>query len=132
MSTHTLDLTGKVAVVTGINREIGASLALTFAKAGATVVGVYYGEKERVDPVCAEANAHGATLDAIEADLRSVAENARVIAHSTQHHGGLDVFVANSGVTVFGDFLTMTESDWHHVMDLNLKGTFFEIGRAHV
>lgn len=130
MSTHSLTLTGKVAVVTGINREIGASIALTFAKAGAMVVGVYFGEKERVDPVCADALQHGATLTAIEADLRSVAENVRVVEYAAHHFGGVDIFVANSGVTVFGDFLAMTEADWHHVMDLNLKGTFFGIQAA--
>lgn len=130
MSTHTLELSGKVAIVTGINREIGASIALTFAKAGATVIGVYFGEKERVDPVCATAQQHGATLTAIEADLRSVAENTRVVDYAISHCGGVDIFVANSGVTVFGDFLAMTESDWHHVMDLNLKGTFFGIQAA--
>lgn len=125
-----LSLSGKVAVVTGINREIGASIALTLAKAGATVVGVYYGEKERVDPVCADAQAHGATLDAIAADLRIVAENIRVVDYTTRTYGGVDIFVANSGVTVFGDFVDMTEADYHHVFDLNLKGTFFGIQAA--
>lgn len=130
MSTHTLSVTGKVAVVTGINREIGAAIALTLAHAGATVVGVYHGEKERVDPVCTTAYAAGATIDAIEADLRSVAENVRIIAYAIQHYGGVDIFVANSGVTVFGNFVDMNEADWHHVMDLNMKGTFFGIQAA--
>ena len=130
MPNHTLDLSGKTAIVTGINREIGASIALTFAKAGATVVGVYYGEKERVDPVCADAQQHGATLVAIEADLRIVAENVRIVEYAITQFGGIDIFVANSGVTVFGRFVDMTEADWHHVMDLNLKGTFFGIQAA--
>lgn len=130
MTTHNFDLSGKIAIVTGINREIGASIALAFAKAGAKVVAVYFGEKERVDPICAEARQLGCILDAIEADLRSVAENTRVVEYALSRYGGIDIFVANSGVTVFGDFLDMTEADWHHVMDLNLKGTFFGIQAA--
>jgi NAD(P)-dependent dehydrogenase (short-subunit alcohol dehydrogenase family) len=97
MSTHTLTLTGKVAVVTGINREIGASIALTFAESCALVVGVYFGEKERVDPVCADAQQHGATLTAIEADLRIVAEHVRVVGHGVFTNTVGLIFVANSG-----------------------------------
>jgi 3-oxoacyl-[acyl-carrier protein] reductase len=122
----TFDFAGNVAIVTGINREIGASIAVAFANAGARVVGVYYGEYDRVAPIIAATP----TIDAIEADLREVAENHRVVAHATATYGGVDVFVANSGVTVFGSIVEMTEAHWHQVFDLNMKGTYFGIQAA--
>jgi NAD(P)-dependent dehydrogenase (short-subunit alcohol dehydrogenase family) len=70
------------------------------------VVGVYYGEYERVAPIIA-ANPH---IDAIAADLREVAENYRVVAYATATYGGVDAFIANSGVTVFGSIVEMTDS----------------------
>ena len=122
----TFDYAGKVVIVTGINREIGASIAAAFANAGAHVVGVYYGEYERVAAIIAATPA----IDAIEADLRAVAENYRVVAHATAAYGGVDFYIANSGVTVFGPIVEMTEAHWHDVYDLNMKGTYFGIQAA--
>lgn len=126
----TFDFAGKVVVVTGINREIGASIALAFAMAGATVVGVYYGEAERVTPIVASAMSCGAQIDAIEADLCDVSENYRIVAYASARYGGVDIFIANSGVTVFGSIIDMTEAHWHQVFDLNLKGTYFGVQAA--
>ncbi len=122
----TFDYAGKVVIVTGINREIGASIAHAFAQAGAHVVGVYYGEYERVAAIIAATPA----IDAIEADLRAVAENYRVVAYATATYGGVDFYIANSGVTVFGPIVEMTEAHWHDVYDLNMKGTYFGIQAA--
>jgi NAD(P)-dependent dehydrogenase (short-subunit alcohol dehydrogenase family) len=76
----TFDFAGKIVIVTGINREIGASIAVAFANAGARVVGVYYGEYDRVAPIVA-ANPH---IDAIAADVGvitcTISPNNQVIA----------------------------------------------------
>lgn len=124
-ATVNVRLDGKRALVTGINREIGAAIAKSLCHAGCEVVGAYFGEQDRVDAFVAEladANLH---IHTIEADLRQVAENQRLIASASTVLGGIDIFVANAGVTVFGPITQMSESDYDTVFDLNVKGTYF-------
>jgi len=123
--TPPLSLTNQRAIVTGINREIGATIATTLALAGCRVVGVYFNEVERVTPVVAAIAAAGGMLHAIHADLRHVSENERIVAEAVRILGGLDIFVANSGVTVFGPIEQMNEQSWDNVFDLNVKGAYF-------
>lgn len=113
------------AVVTGINREIGAAIATTLVAAGCHVVGVYYNEYERVAPIVQSVTDAGGILHAIHADLRHVDENQRIIDEAVRLLGGVDIFVANSGVTVFGPIEQMNEQAWDEVFDLNVKGAYF-------
>jgi NAD(P)-dependent dehydrogenase (short-subunit alcohol dehydrogenase family) len=118
-------LQGKRALVTGINREIGAAIAQTLAHAGCHVVGAYYGEYDRVAPLLHIPYANHGQLVAIDADLTKVSEHQRLVAETVSHLGGIDIYVANAGVTVFGPVTEMTESQWDSVFDLNVKGTYF-------
>lgn len=116
---------GQRALVTGVNREIGAAIARQLCHAGCHVVGAYYGEWERVQTLVDTLARDGYTLHTISADLRSVSENQRLVAETAAILGGIDIFVANAGVTVFGPITSMSESDWDTVFDLNVKGTYF-------
>ncbi|WP_407572553.1 SDR family NAD(P)-dependent oxidoreductase [Deinococcus altitudinis] len=118
-------LQGKVAIVTGGSREIGAAMASALARAGASVVVAHHGEAEQAEAVVSRLRAAGGQAVAVSADLSSVAENRRLVEHAAGTFGRLDIFVANAGLTTWGSFLDADEATWDTVVDLNLKGSFF-------
>ena len=121
----TLLLSGKRALVTGVNREIGATIAQMLAHAGCRVVGGYYGEYDRVAPLLHTTYANHGHLEAVEADLTQVSEHQRLVGEAVTRLGGIDIYVANAGVTVFGPLAQMTEAEWDTVFNLNVKSTYF-------
>ena len=118
-------LQGRVAIVTGGSREIGAAMAGALAGAGAAVVIAYQGASALAETVVARIRATGGQARAQQADLSSVADNQRLVAQTVEAFGQLDIFVANAGLTMWGPFLDVDEATWDTVVDLNLKGSFF-------
>lgn len=118
-------LAGRVAVVTGANAEIGAAVAEALGRAGASVLLSYHGEVAHAGEVAARLRAAGGPAELHPADLSRVPDNQALVARALGLWGGLDVFVANAGVTVESPFLETTEAQWDTVADLNLKGSFF-------
>lgn len=118
-------LAGKVAIVTGASREIGAAMAETLGQAGAAVVVAHYGEAELAGTVAERIVARGGQAQAVEADVSQVAESRRLVQSAVAAFGRLDIFVANAGLTMWGPFLEVDERTWDTVADLNLKGSFF-------
>jgi NAD(P)-dependent dehydrogenase (short-subunit alcohol dehydrogenase family) len=118
-------LSGKVAIVTGGSREIGAAMAEALAGAGAAVVIAHHSSPELAEQVVGRIRAAGGRAVAEEADLASVADNLRLVARAVEAFGRLDIFVANAGLTMWGPFLEVDEATWDGVVDLNLKGSFF-------
>ena len=118
-------LQGKVAIVTGGSREIGAAMATALAQAGASVLVAHHGEPERAEAVVSRIRAAGGHAISAPADLSSVAENQRLVSRAVDEYGQLDIFVANAGLTTWGPFLGVEEATWDTVVDLNLKGSFF-------
>jgi NAD(P)-dependent dehydrogenase (short-subunit alcohol dehydrogenase family) len=118
-------LQGKVAIVTGGSREIGAAMAEALAGAGAAVVIAHHAEPELAEVAVARIREAGGQAITEVADLSSVAENQRLVARAVEAFGRLDIFVANAGLTIWGPFLEVDEATWNTVVDLNLKGSFF-------
>ncbi len=118
-------LEGKVAIVTGGSREIGAAMSEQLAGAGAAVVVAYHGEPERAAAVVARIHADGGRALAVAADLASIADNQRLVVRAVETFGRLDIFVANAGLTMWAPFLDVDEATWDSVVDLNLKGSYF-------
>jgi NAD(P)-dependent dehydrogenase (short-subunit alcohol dehydrogenase family) len=120
-----MDLQGKVAVVTGTNREIGATMGEALAQASAAVLVAHYGEAERVAATIERITAAGGQAVAYDADLRSVAANQALVAKAVEIFGRVDIFAANAGLTIEAPFLATDESTWNTLVDLNLKGSYF-------
>lgn len=118
-------LQGKVAIVTGGSREIGAAMAQALAGAGAAVVIAHHGASELAEAAVARISVAGGQALAHQADLSSVADNQRLVAQAVEAFGRLDIFVANAGLTMWGPFLQVDEAIWDTVVDLNLKGSYF-------
>jgi NAD(P)-dependent dehydrogenase (short-subunit alcohol dehydrogenase family) len=120
-----VDLEGRVAIVTGASRELGAAMATALAASGAAVVVAHHGETNRAEAVVARISSEGGTAHAFDADLSTVATNRELVDHATVAFGRLDVFVANAGLTRWAPFLETDEATWDTVAGVNLKGSFF-------
>ncbi len=121
----TSDLTGRVAIVTGASREIGAAMATGLARRGAAVLVAHHDEPALADATVAAIVRTGGRALAHDCDCSRVDANAAMVARAVEAFGRLDLFVANAGLTSWGAFLDYTEEAWDTVADLNLKGSFF-------
>jgi 3-oxoacyl-[acyl-carrier protein] reductase len=117
-----LDLSGKVAVITGASRGIGRQTALTLAGAGATVVLTSRGDA--AEAVAAEVTAAGGQALALAADVSDAEAVKRVIDTTNERFGRLDILVNNAGITRDQLLLRMKRDDWDAVVATNLTGTF--------
>jgi tetrahydroxynaphthalene reductase len=102
-------LDGKVALVTGSGRGIGAAIATELGRCGAKVVVNYANSKESADKVVDEIKSLGTDAVAFKANVRNVAETTKLMDEAVAHFGGLDIVVSNSGVVSFGHFGDVTE-----------------------
>jgi 3-oxoacyl-[acyl-carrier protein] reductase len=115
-------LTGKVAVVTGASKGIGASIALHLAAEGAAVVVNYASSKEGADRVVGEINGNGGKALAVRADLSKEADVRRLFAETKQAFGKLDILVNNAGIYEFAPIENVTAEHFHKQFNLNVLG----------
>jgi 3-oxoacyl-[acyl-carrier protein] reductase len=113
-------LAGKVALVTGASKGIGASIAKHMAAEGAAVVVNYSSSKEGADRVVAEITANGGKAIAVQADVTKAAETERLFADAKKAFGRLDILVNNAGVYEFLPIEGITEEHFHRLFDLNV------------
>ncbi|HEU4368776.1 MAG TPA: glucose 1-dehydrogenase [Methylomirabilota bacterium] len=113
-------LEGKVAIVTGASKGIGASIARHLAAEGAAVVVNYASSKEGADRVVAEIVGSGGRALAVQANVAKQAEIGRLFAATRQAFGRLDILVNNAGVYEFSPLEDVTEEHFHRQFDLNV------------
>jgi 3-oxoacyl-[acyl-carrier protein] reductase len=117
-----LQLNGKVALITGASRGIGAAVAIELAREGMQVCLVAR-DQSKLDEVAASlTNSTGVQVQTLTADLRDPAEPARVVAEAVARFGQLDLLVNNAGATKRADFFTLTEEDWQDGFALKFHG----------
>jgi len=115
-------LTGKVAIVTGASKGIGAQIAKALAGAGASVVVNYASSREGADKVVAEIIQRDGRAVAIEADVSKAADIARLFSETKRAFGRVDVIVNNAGVYKFDALETVTEDEFHREFNINVLG----------
>ena len=115
-------LTGKVAVVTGASKGIGAGIAKGLAAEGASVVVNYSSSKEGADRVVAEITSKGGKALAVQGDVSKSAEVQRIFAETKKAFGRLDVLVNNAGVYQFAALGEITEEQFHKQFNTNVLG----------
>jgi acetoacetyl-CoA reductase/3-oxoacyl-[acyl-carrier protein] reductase len=119
------DLTGRVALVTGGTRGIGAAICHSLAADGAVVAAGFTHNRERADELRHEIAAAGGTLSLHQGDVGKWEECQRVVHEVIAEHGRLDILVNNAGVTVDKPVWKMSVDDWHKVLRVNLSGSFY-------
>jgi 3-oxoacyl-[acyl-carrier protein] reductase len=118
-------LTGKVAVVTGASKGIGAAIAKSLAKDGASVVVNYASSAKQAQAVVAEIKAAGGAGKAVRADVSKPAESKQLVDATVAEFGRIDILVNNAGVYEFLPLPAITEAHFDRMFDLNVKGLLF-------
>jgi 3-oxoacyl-[acyl-carrier protein] reductase len=118
-------LTGKVAVVTGASKGIGAEIARELAAEGASVVVNYSSSKEGADRVVAEIVANGGKAVAVHANMTKKPDIERLFAETKKAFGKADILVNNAGVYEFAPLVEVTAEHFHKMFDLNVLGLLF-------
>lgn len=115
-------LTGKVAVVTGASKGIGASIAKHLAAEGASVVVNYASSKSGADKVVGEITAQGGKAIAVQGSVAKKADVERLFAETRKAFGQTDILVNNAGVYEFGPLEQISEDHFHKQFDTNVLG----------
>ena len=128
---YDIDLSGRVAFVTGASSGLGAQFARTLARAGAGVV-LAARRLERLKTLRAEIEAAGGDAHVVELDVTDPDSIKAAVAHAETEMGTIDILVNNSGVSTTQKLIDVTPDDFDYVMQTNTRGAFFvaqEVGR---
>jgi 3-oxoacyl-[acyl-carrier protein] reductase len=124
------ELTGKVAIVTGASKGIGAGIAKGLGAAGAAVVVNYASSKEGADRVVAEIAAKGGKAIAVQGDVSKAADIKRLFAATKRAFGSVEILVNNAGVFEFDPLEAVTENEFHRQFNINVLGTILATQEA--
>lgn len=119
-----MQLTDKVALVTGASRGIGRAIALLMAKQGADVVVNYSGSEGAAQETVDAILAMGRKAIKIKANVGNAEEVAAMVDEAHTTFGRIDILVNNAGITHDGLLMRMKDSDWDDVININLKGVY--------
>jgi 3-oxoacyl-[acyl-carrier protein] reductase len=117
-------LAGKLALVTGGSRGIGAAIAGDLAGAGARVVVSYQERRDAADAVVAAIRASGGVAEAVAFDVADAPAVDAAVRDIAARLGNVDILINNAGVSADGLILRTSEAEWDRVLDVNLKGVF--------
>src|SRR5262249_51742627 len=123
-------LVGKVAVVTGASKGIGAGIARELAEAGASVVVNYASDRAGADQVVADGTRGGGKAVAVQGDVSKAADVKRLLAEAARSFRRVDVLVNNAGVYRFAPIEQVTEEEFHRQYSINVLGTILSIQEA--
>ena len=117
-------LTGQVALITGAAKRIGRSIALRLADDGAEIVVNYASSKPEADMLVAEIKSAGRRAIAVQADVSHRSDVQKLFSVTENEFGRLDILVNNAGTFFPAKFEELTEEQWDHILNVNLKSQF--------
>ncbi|GKS69842.1 3-oxoacyl-[acyl-carrier protein] reductase [Nitrosomonas sp. PY1] len=123
-------LQGKVALVTGASRGIGAAIALALARNGAKVVVNYAQNQSAADSVCTEILKCGGECIAVQADVSDPVAVKMLFAKSISHFGTIDLLINNAGILVFKEITNIQDDEMNRIIDINFKSVFYALREA--
>ena len=116
------DLAGRVALVTGGGRDVGAGISQALAEAGASVAVNYRSSRDEAEAVVAQIEQAGGKARAYQADIANLEAVRSMVAAVKADFGGLDILVNNAGLVIRKRFGDTTPEDWHKQIDTCLYG----------
>jgi acetoacetyl-CoA reductase/3-oxoacyl-[acyl-carrier protein] reductase len=119
------DLTGRVALVTGGTRGIGAAICHALAADGAVVAAGYSSNQARADELRQQIEAEGGTLSLHQGNIGDAEDCQRVVGDVIKEHGRLDILVNNAGITIDKPVWKLSPTDWDKVLKVDLSGAFY-------
>jgi NAD(P)-dependent dehydrogenase (short-subunit alcohol dehydrogenase family) len=119
------DLTGRVAMVTGGTRGIGAAICHALAADGAVVAAGYSSNQTRADELRQSIEAAGGTVSLHQGNIGDAEDCERVVNEVIEKHGRLDILVNNAGITVDKPVWKLSAADWDKVLKVDLSGAFY-------
>ncbi|KAF1056597.1 MAG: Gluconate 5-dehydrogenase [Variovorax sp.] len=128
---YSIDLSGRVAFVTGASSGLGAQFAKTLARAGAAVV-LASRRVDKLKELRARIQGEGGDAHVVELDVTDIGSIKAAVARAETEVGAIDVLVNNSGVSTTQRLQDVTPEDYDFIFDANLKGSFFvaqEVGK---
>ena len=128
---YSIDLSGRVAFITGASSGLGAQFARTLARSGAAVV-LASRRVERLKTLRAEIEGEGGDAHVMEMDVTDRHSIKAAVAHAETEVGSIDILVNNSGVSTTQRIQDVTEDDFDFIFDTNVRGAFFvaqEVGK---
>ncbi|WP_048437899.1 SDR family oxidoreductase [Caenimonas sp. SL110] len=128
---YSIDLSGRVAFVTGASSGLGAQFARTLSRAGAAVV-LASRRVEKLKDLRAKLEAEGGDAHVMELDVTSIDSIKAAVAHAETEVGSIDILVNNSGVSTTQRIQDVSEEDYDYIFNTNVKGAFFvaqEVGK---
>ena len=119
-----MELSGKVALVTGASRGIGRAIALKLASCGVDIAAVSSGNADKAAEVCEEIRKTGARAEAFKCDVSDFAATKETVDAAKEAFGTIDILINNAGITRDSLIMSMKEHAFDEVLDVNLKGAF--------
>ena len=123
-------LHGKVAIVTGSSRGIGAEIALTLANAGAKVVINYIENQSAADRVCAAISDAGGECFVIRADVSDPVAVRQLFDLTIERFNAVDILVNNAGILIFKKIAEIQDDELNRIVDVNFKSVFYTLREA--
>lgn len=123
-------LHGKVAIITGSSRGIGAEIALTLANAGAKIVINYVNNKPAADKVCAAISDAGGECKVVQADVSDPVAVRKLFAAVSEHFNHIDILINNAGILLFKEIADIQDDEFDHIVDVNFKSVFYTLREA--
>ena len=118
-------ISGRIALITGGNRNIGRSIALTLARAGAIPIILFRDDENAAREVCAELTGSGSRAAMYQADLTDVKRLRDVVANIEREFGGVDILINNAAIRPNTKISQITVEEWDLVFATNLRAPFF-------
>ena len=125
-----LELENRIALVTGASRGLGRAMAIALAGAGAQVAVNYRKEQAAAQEVCSTIQQLGSRAISVQADVSVSADVDRLVTTVERDLGPVDILVNNAGISQIKPFGELTEADWDHLLDVNLKSAFLVTQRV--
>lgn len=128
---YSIDLSGRVAFITGASGGLGAQFARTLSRAGAAVV-LAARRTEKLKELRAQIESEGGDAHVVQLDVTDVDSIKSAVAHAETEVGSIDILINNSGVSTTQRLVDVTEEDYDYVLGTNTKGAFFvaqEVGK---